>query len=148
MGDGSEREALQGQAERLGISRLLRWHGSVAGADRWFAAFDTFVLSSRTEGTPLVLLEAMAAGVPIVATAVGGVPSVVSNAEAALIPPQNPDALAVAIRNIFRDREEAAARAARATRRLAERFAIAPWIERHDAIYREARNGENFRVLR
>ena len=108
----------------------------MAHAARQFAAFDVFVLSSHTEGTPIVLFEAMAAGVPIVASRVGGVPDVVSSAEAVLVPPGDPVALAEAIRSIYRDDAAARARAQRARGRLLADFTVPPWITRYDAIYR------------
>jgi len=103
IGGGQEQQSLLARANRLGIEQQIRWHGMVPDAARQFAAFDVFVLSSRTEGTPIVLFEAMAADVPIVAARVGGVPDVVSLAEAALVPPADPVALAAAIRAVYRD---------------------------------------------
>ncbi|HEY9228589.1 MAG TPA: glycosyltransferase, partial [Gemmatimonadaceae bacterium] len=103
VGDGREKPALEAQAAQLGIAERVRWHGIVADAATLLPAFDAFVLSSRTEGTPMVLLEAMGAGVPIVATRVGGVPDVVSDAQALLVPSEDPAALATAIRAIRDD---------------------------------------------
>jgi len=93
------------------------------------------VLSSRTEGTPMALFEAMAAGVPIVATAVGGVPQVVSSAEAILVPPDDPTRLAAAIRETLRDPAAARDRARAARCRLEREFAVQPWLERYDMLY-------------
>src|SRR5206468_931748 len=73
-GTGAEQRALRARADKLGVADHIRWHGVVPDAERVYTAFDVCVLSSRTEGTPVVLFEAMAAGVPVVATAVGGVP--------------------------------------------------------------------------
>ena len=101
-----------------------------------FAAFDVFVLSSRTEGTPIALFEAMAAGVPIVATRVGGVPDVVSPLEAALVPAEDPVALAAEIRAIYRDPATGQRRARAARARLERDFSVAPWLDRYEAIYR------------
>ncbi len=78
----------------------------------------------------------MAAGVPIVAAHVGGVPDVVSSAEAALVPPADPVALAAAIRAVYRDPAGARTRAQRARERLLTDFTVPPWISRYDAIYR------------
>jgi glycosyltransferase involved in cell wall biosynthesis len=139
LGDGREREALAARAAELGIADRVRWHGTVRDAGRHFAAFDAFALSSRTEGTPIVLFEAMAAGVPIVATRVGGVPDVVTEGEALIVPPESPAALAAALAEVHRDRAGAASRARRARERLAERYALAPWLDRYDAIYRQVR---------
>ena len=110
--------------------------GQIADAARVIAAFDVLVLSSRTEGTPIVLFEAMAANVPVVATAVGGVPDIVSEREALLVPPENPDALARAIAQVRDDPISARERAAAAATRLATQYAVGPWIERYAAVYR------------
>lgn len=136
IGSGRERESLTIRAQQLGVTSQVRWCGVVPDAARCFAAFDLFVLSSRTEGTPIVLFEAMAAGVPIVATHVGGVPDVVSPAEAALVAPDDPVTLAVAIRAAHADPEACRARAQRARARLLRDFTTPPWLDRYAAIYR------------
>lgn len=146
IGGGRELGSLGARAEQLGVKHQLRWHGVVPDAAYCFAAFDVFVLSSRTEGTPIVLFEAMAAGVPIVATRVGGVPDVVSPAEAVLVAPADPVALAAAIRDAYRNPSVARSRAERARRRLVTDFALPPWIDRYDAIYRTASDGASSRV--
>jgi glycosyltransferase involved in cell wall biosynthesis len=83
-----------------------------------------------------VLFEAMAAGVPIVATRVGGVPDVVSETEALLTPPGDATALADAIRAVYFDRRGAVARAQAARRRLEREFAVEPWVASYEMIYR------------
>jgi len=136
VGDGRLGGTLRRLAEDLGVSDRLRWHGLVSSAGRLLGAFDLLVLSSRTEGTPLVLFEAMEAGVPIVATSVGGVPDVLGTGEAILVPPDDPDRLAEAIRQVFDDPSAAAARAARARARLGTDFAPGPWLDQYESLYR------------
>ena len=138
VGDGRERAALETRARELGVEDRVSWSGELPDASRFFPAFDAFVNSSRTEGTPITLFEAMHAGVPIVATAIGGVPDVVSSDEALLILAENPAVLASAIREVHDHPAAAAARAARARTRLEKEFAAAPWIESYDRIYRNA----------
>jgi glycosyltransferase involved in cell wall biosynthesis len=135
IGDGPRRSELVAQAEALGLSGRVRWHGLVPDAARFLPAFDAFVLSSRTEGTPIALFEAMAAGVPIVATRVGGVPDVVSPEEALLVPSEDPAALATAVDALLAEPDDAARRALAAAARLAGTFALEPWLRRHDALY-------------
>jgi glycosyltransferase involved in cell wall biosynthesis len=138
IGDGPDAERLRVMAEALQVSAMVRWLGPVDDASELFRAFDLFVLSSRTEGTPIVLFEAMAASVPIVATAVGGVPDVVTAREATLVPPDSPQALAAAIRDVVSGGAEAVQRAANASTVLATRFAPARWLDAYEAIYQDA----------
>ncbi|HEU4565823.1 MAG TPA: glycosyltransferase [Gemmatimonadaceae bacterium] len=145
VGEGRERAELERRAESLGIAHRVRWAGLVPDAGRLFAGFDTFVLSSRSEGTPIALFEAMAAGVPIVATRVGGVPDVVTDTEALLVPPERPDRLAGAIEAVHREPLAAHARARRARERLTTRFALEPWLARYDAIYRQLQRASTTR---
>jgi glycosyltransferase involved in cell wall biosynthesis len=94
------------------------------------------VLSSRTEGTPIALLEAMAAAVPTVATAVGGVPDVISDREAWLVPPEAPGRLADAVRELLAAPDLAAARGRAGRERLLQGHGTGPWLDRHEALYR------------
>ncbi|MGH7720236.1 MAG: glycosyltransferase [Gemmatimonadaceae bacterium] len=135
VGDGPERGTLEARAAALGAGDRVLWKGVVEDMGRLFSAFDAFVLSSRTEGTPIVLFEAMSAAVPIVATRVGGVPDVVSDQEALLVAPENPAALARAIESVMLDAAGARARAAAASARLANSFGVEPWLARYDEIY-------------
>lgn len=139
LGDGPELGRLKHLAAQLGIAGRVTWHGVVSDAGGLLRAFDTVVLSSRAEGTPVVLLEGMAAGVPIVATRVGGIPDVVSAAESLLVHADDPRALAAAIDEIRTNPGAAAARAEAARRRLAERFAVEPWLRQIDEVYAAAR---------
>jgi glycosyltransferase involved in cell wall biosynthesis len=136
IGEGRELASLRARAASAELADRVTWHGNVPEAGTLMPAFDVFVLSSRTEGTPIVLFEAMAAGVPIVATAVGGVPDVVSAAEALLVAGEDAAALARAIGQALRDPAGARARAQAARARLEREFAAGPWVERYLDIYR------------
>jgi glycosyltransferase involved in cell wall biosynthesis len=138
IGAGPEGERLRALARSLGVDSRVTWHGSIADAGRLMAAFDIFALSSRTEGTPIVLLEAMAAGTPIVATDVGGVADVISSAEGTLVPPEQANALAEAIARATSDIEATAERARAAKRRLADHFDTRVWLGRYETVYRSA----------
>jgi len=132
---GDAGEALRARASALGVGARVTWHGARHNAAALLPAFDAFALSSRTEGTPMVLFEAMAANVPVVATRVGGVPDVLTSAEALLVPPEDPGAFAAAVRNIFDDRAAARLRAVAAHERLERHFAAPQWLARYDAVY-------------
>lgn len=136
VGDGPDRSALEAAAERLGLGRRVRFHGMVPDAWRVLRGFDALLLSSRSEGTPMILLEAMHAGVPIVSTAVGGVPDLLDGKSARLVPWGEPAALGAAIADALRDPSSAAARARVARARLETDFAPEAWIGRHVELYR------------
>lgn len=98
VGDGSERISLEQQAAKVGIAdrvTFLGWRKDVAAI---LPAFDVFALSSLSEGLPMSMLEAMSAGVPIVSTAVGDIPEVITDRQTGrLVPTRETDALAEAI---------------------------------------------------
>ena len=137
IGDGPERAQAEALVSQLNLGGQVQFCGRREQASRLFPAFDAFVLSSRTEGTPITLLEAMAAKVPVVATAVGGIPDVVfSPDQALLVPPRDAVALGLAIRQVVDDPAKARLRAEAARRRLDEEFGADRWLARHEALYR------------
>lgn len=136
IGDGEQRGPLEALALRLGVAERVRFCGTVHDASRLLSAFDMFALPSRTEGTPIALFEAIAAGLPVIASAVGGVPDVVSEREALLVPADDPDALAAAITLVIGGPGAAAVRSSAARARLTSVFQSEPWLAAHDALYR------------
>jgi glycosyltransferase involved in cell wall biosynthesis len=139
VGEGPERPALEALAAELGLTDQVRFFGAHPEAGRLFRAFDAFVLSSRSEGTPITLLEAMSAGVPVVATSVGGIPDVLTEQEAWLVPPENPPALGAAIMEALDHPDAARRKAAAATRRLEDQFGAERWLASHEALYRSVK---------
>ncbi len=107
-GDGPEKEKLERVASDLGLSNRVSFSGWVANEHipTYMVASDVFVLPSLSEGFPNVLLEAMAAGLPIVATNVSGIPSIVDNGiNGFVVEPRNPAQIAARIVSILSDRE-------------------------------------------
>jgi glycosyltransferase involved in cell wall biosynthesis len=105
-GDGPERPRLERQARELGVDAQARFLGATSreGVLRLFRAADASLLSSAWENLPHTVLESLAVGTPVIATAVGGVPEVVRDGETGLlVPPRDPAALAATIRRFFED---------------------------------------------
>lgn len=106
VGGGPLRQRLERRARVLGIAGAVVFAGEVPDVVPWLAAFDVFALPSLWEGMPLALGEAMAAGLPVVATAVSGTPEMVKDGEnGLLVPPRDPVALAEALRRLVTDEE-------------------------------------------
>jgi glycosyltransferase involved in cell wall biosynthesis len=137
-GEGPERSSIEQLARELGISERVTLAGFLADPRPVYAAADVIALSSLSEGSPNALLEAMAAGVPVVSTAVGGIPEIVTDAETALlVAPRSPEALAAAIRRIFAEPEASRARADRARIIVASRHSPAERVRKLTELYRE-----------
>ena len=105
-GDGPERPALEGRVAELGLDARVRFLGSVPRETvlRLFRASDASVLPSAWENFPHTVVEALAVGCPVIATAVGGVPEVVRDGEnGLLVPPGDAAALADSIERFFGD---------------------------------------------
>lgn len=107
VGDGPTRPALERDAAARGLDGRVRWLGYIGDRGAYLDALraaDLFVLSSRAEGLPKVVVEAMAAGVPVVATRVGAVPALLDDGRRGrLVPPGDPAALAAAIGDLADD---------------------------------------------
>lgn len=104
-GDGELRPALEAQAQELGLAGRIHFLGWRLDLERIYADLDLAALSSYNEGTPVCLLEAMAAGLPVVSTDVGGVADIVEHGKTGLlVPPGDPGALAGAMEAILDDR--------------------------------------------
>jgi len=141
VGEGPERSALEELARRLGISKRVRFAGRREQEDvvGLLHLADVFVLPSYYEGFGVALLEAQAAGLPVVAAEVGGVREVLDGGRTGLlVPPADPEALAEAVGRVLNDRS-LADRLARAGReRVAREFPVERMVERYEALYRRA----------
>jgi glycosyltransferase involved in cell wall biosynthesis/SAM-dependent methyltransferase len=121
VGDGPLRDEAVAVAEELGLSDAVTLLGSRRDAARWYGAFDVFAMASLWEGLPRTATEAMAAGVPVVATTVDGLSELITHdVDGLLVPPRDAAALADAITVLLQDRERASRLATRATHRVAE----------------------------
>lgn len=136
VGQGPLEARLRERCRTLGLDQSsFRFLGYREDAVRVAAGFDLFVLASIHEGLPIAMLEAMALGVPVVATRVGGIPEVVTDGvEGLLVPPARPDLLAEAIRTLAADAGRRAAMGAAAAER-GSRFDIGPAVRTIEAVY-------------
>lgn len=107
VGDGTERQSLQSLAAEVLLPNTYQFHGYCSDPrrlDQFYRESDLFAMSSVTEGFPRVILEAMARGLPVVATDIVGIPDLVRHGETGLlVPPRNPRALADAIIRVVED---------------------------------------------
>jgi glycosyltransferase involved in cell wall biosynthesis len=104
VGDGPERPKLESMVHDLGIARHVTFTGFQGNVNSFLSKFDIFVLSSIREGIPVAMLEAMAMGVPVVATKVGGIPEVIEdNVDGFLVDSQNPKMIADALIRLSKD---------------------------------------------
>ena len=135
-GEGDDRAALENLATALGIAKQCQLVGSTADVPRFLGQLDVAVLPSRAEGMSNALLEYMAAGRPIVATAVGATAELIEQGvHGLLVPPGDDAALAAAIAHLLSDRALAARLGAAARRRATERFSRAAMVRRFEAFY-------------
>lgn len=121
VGDGELRASLEQQARSVGLDRSVIFTGSTTDTVSYLRAADAFVLPSRTEGMPVALLEAMACGLPCIATRVGGSAELIDDGQnGRLVAPENANALARALPEAF----TTPAWGERARQRIVERYAI------------------------
>lgn len=137
IGDGPLRPELEQQAADAGITGRVLFLGERPDVPRILPALDVFCLPSRREGISLSLLEAMACGLPVVATAVGGTPGVVAEGRSGLlVPAGRPDLLARALLQVLADPSRARAMGAEGRRLACERYSLEVTVERYASLYR------------
>ena len=135
IGEGPERDPTITLAAQLGIKHAIRLLGLRVDAAELFGAFACLVISSRKEGLPIVLWEAVASETPVVAFSVGGIPEVLTADAAWLVRPADTAGLASAITEAVTAREEARARAVRARTILEEHHGLAKWVNQLEELY-------------
>lgn len=139
VGDGPLRRDLEAEAERLGLGGVTVWPGLSRDVRPHLAAMDVYSMSSSFEGLPLALLEAMAMELPVVATAVGGIPEVVVEGETGrLVPSDTPEELAGAVRSLLEDRQLRRRMGRAGRERVEERFSMTRMSREVHAVYRRA----------
>ena len=138
VGEGPERLALEALASQLGLTDCVALPGSSADPTDLLRAADLFVLPSREEGMSVALLEAMALGVPLVATAIPGNRRLVQDFQhGRLVPPDDPSALARAVLDQWTDFDRAFQMTRAARRRVEREFSIGAVARKHMELFRE-----------
>ena len=136
VGDGSLRGELQALAQQLGIAQYVLFTGFRDDIRRVLGTCDLFVLPSVSEGLGTVLLEAAAAGIPIIATRVGGIPDIIQNGKhGLLVQPRSPDELAQHILDLYHDRTRGAELARCAREFVLENFSETLLVDKTLALY-------------
>jgi len=137
VGDGAERPSLEALASELKLDHVT-FTGSTNDVRSYLQQADLFVLPSRSEGIPNALLEAMACGLPVVASAVGGIPDVVQDGESGLlVPSEDVPALAAAIRRLLADSDLRHKMGQKARQRVVSDYSLKAATTRHLDLYRE-----------
>jgi glycosyltransferase involved in cell wall biosynthesis len=137
VGDGPERPRIEAKISELGLNGFVTFTGHQSSAEPWYRIADVAVLSSLSEGSPNALLEAMATNVPVVATAVGGVPEIATNEESALlVQPGDVAAMSAALTRILTDPELTTRLVSRSRELILERHEPEARVRKLVQIYR------------
>jgi glycosyltransferase involved in cell wall biosynthesis len=131
VGEGAERAKLEARRDALGLGERAIFLGARNDVSELLLAADAFVMSSISEGLPMVLLEAMAAGVPCVATAVGGIPGLLGSDRGLSVPARDSAALAGAMASVAQSPELRARLVANATENLRKNHAFEAIVDRY-----------------
>lgn len=141
VGQGPLESEIRGRCTELDLDERVTFTGFRSDATSVMAAFDVFVLSSSWEGLPVALMEALALGLPVVSTAVGGVAELLTDEhDALLVPPASPAELAAALRRVVSD-EVLRARLARASAARASDVDVTRSVAEIEAVYRQVTAG-------
>ncbi len=136
LGDGPKKSELCSQANSKGLDNEIIFTGFQKDIDRWLPALDVFVLPSLTEGTPMALLEAMSMGIPVIASAVGGVPGIIKNGvNGFLLDPGDYKGLSETITLLINDPPLRKKLAAEGVHTIKEMFDVNKWCRKIESEY-------------
>ena len=136
VGDGPQRASLEKLVKEKGIENEVIFTGFQTDIENWIFTFDIFALPSLTEGTPMALLEAMALGIPVVASAVGGVPKIINNLiNGLLIEPEDSDSMEKAIKLLVENIELKIKIAAAGKFTVKNNYDINNWCQNIESFY-------------
>jgi len=137
VGSGPDHDHVEQRASALGIVRHCYFLGYQEDVSGWYQTFDALILPSANEGTPVVVIEALAAGCPVVATSVGGVPDVVrEGVDGFLVPAGDVEQLAERLARLARDPELRARMGEAGRASIPARYAVERLVADIDALYR------------
>jgi glycosyltransferase involved in cell wall biosynthesis len=136
FGEGPQRRELEDLARSEGTEQAVLFAGFVKDVENWLPALDVFVLPSLTEGTPMALLEAMAAGIPVIASSVGGVPSMIEPGRTGiLVRPGMPEDIAEALRRLHADPAQRTELSTTARQVIVAQYSIRDWVRKLESEY-------------
>jgi L-malate glycosyltransferase len=139
LGDGPLQEELQNKARARGLHDHLAFVPPVANPAGFYRSLDLYLNTSRHEGIPLSILEAMLCGVPVVARRVGGIPEIIANgSEGVLVGEREPQAFAAACLDLLSNRNRREELASRGCERVAEIFSVQQMVQKYRKLYLEA----------
>jgi glycosyltransferase involved in cell wall biosynthesis len=146
VGDGIDRERLEERAFELGLARHCTFLGYQNEVSRWFAACDAVALTSENEGTPVTVIEALAAGRAVVAYGVGGVTDVLRDGvDGFIVAPRDTDRMADRLAELARDPELRSRLGATGRASVARRYAVERLVQDVDTLYRALLAGRSSR---
>ena len=131
-------DEVQKEVRELGLERRVVLAGAIQNAWQYLAAFDVLVLSSRKEGFPWVILEAMVARVPVVATCVGAIPEIIENgANGIVVDVQAPGQIAAAVNMLLKDNRLRQEFSIQAHQTLIKKFSLGNMVDEYERLFSE-----------
>lgn len=137
VGSGSTQDSIRSQIEELDLEHSVILAGDRNDVPQLLASSDVFASSSHREGLPLSVLEAMMAGLPVVATAVGDIPNVVTRDTGVIVPPHRPEMLAAALEELLTNPVKRQEMGKAAKDRAQQEYSVDVWMKRHVKLYED-----------
>ena len=144
VGSGTTVDHIKEQISDLNLDHSVILTGEREDVPSLLALSDVYASSSHREGLPLAVLEAMMAGLPVVATSVGDIPNVVTEETGVVVPPHHPELLADALEDLLKNPKKREAMGQAAYRRAMNEYSVDAWMRKHLALYREVLSSNGF----